>query len=125
MRRFIAACTVASAAAITACAGVPAASDAATSQRCANVLTRYIHATSVHTSGHYRCKSARTLLRRYFRKVVRTGQVEGGCAQARWQHGCAVGNFLCTITYRHRITRGRCGDGVRAVRFRERDFGSG
>lgn len=123
VRRFIAACTVASAAAITTSAGLPTASDAAASQRCANVLTRYIQATHVRTSGHYRCRPARTLLRRYFRKVVRTGQVDGGCAQVRLRGGCAVGNFLCTASRDGR--RGSCRDGVRTVRFRERDFGSG
>lgn len=94
---------------------------AASSRRCANVLTRHIEATSVTTFGGIRCTPARSLLRRYFNRVVREGQVEGGCAQDRFGDGCAIGDYLCTLDSRGRA--GRCFDGKRSIRFRERDLG--
>lgn len=96
----------------------PAASAAA---ECRNVITRYIHATSVRTDGGLRCAPARKVLRRYFRKVIDSAQVEGGCAHQRFADGCAVGRFLCFASASG--VRGRCTDGVGTVRFRERDFG--
>jgi hypothetical protein len=61
----------------------------------ANVNTRYITAKNVKTFEGLGCSKARQTLRRYFRKVVRTGQVQGGCAHQRFSTGCRVGSFRC------------------------------
>jgi hypothetical protein len=93
------------------------------SHRCLNVQTRYLSARGVTTFGQFSCKPARALVRRYFRKVVATGQTEGGCAQLRLtSSGCEVGNFVCRTT-RTRTLRGRCSDGLHVVRFLEVDRG--
>jgi hypothetical protein len=99
---------------------VPAA-DA--SGRCLNVRTTYISARGITTFGGYGCKPARALLRRYFHKVVATGQTEGGCAQLRTTSaGCEVGNFVCRVTG-PRTLHGRCSDGFHVIRYIEIDRG--
>jgi hypothetical protein len=107
-------------------AAAPVASPAPTAAAriaasCVNVITPYIRASAVRTSGPLRCPAARTLVRRYFRKVVNSAQTDGGCAQRRFADGCAVGNYVCKSNTAG--TRGRCSDGVRTVRFRESDTG--
>jgi hypothetical protein len=95
--------------------------EAHAAKRCANVITRHIQGTQVQTFGGYSCRAARALLRRYFVKVVTTAQTNGGCAQIRLSEGCAVGSFICKNS--PTTPRGRCSDGVRVVRFHERDLG--
>ena len=90
--------------------------------QCRDVLTRYIDATNVRTEGGLKCWRARPVLRRYFRSVVNTGQVNGGCAQKRWTSGCVVDGFRCFIDP-VRYDRGRCVRNDRVVRFNETDRG--
>lgn len=77
------------------------------------------------------CRSAKRLLRRYFRKVLRTAQTPGGCAQRRTTVGCRVRAWRCTVRYRRAANRlaGRCARqgerGKRVIRFDERDTGPG
>jgi hypothetical protein len=64
------------------------------------------------------------VMRAYFRKVVQTGQVAGGCAQQRLTTGCAVGEFVCKTKGTPTLP-GRCSNGSSSVRFREVDRGPG
>jgi hypothetical protein len=103
------------------------AAPAQAAKRCKPVQTERITATNVTTFGGLNCTPARSLLKRYFRKVVATAQSPGGCAQARNipDEGCAVRDFTCYTRFsqRTRLIYGRCTDGRRAIRFIETDRG--
>jgi len=102
---------------------VTSAADASI-RSCDDVYTDRIDATHVTTKGGLPCGRARRVTRAYFRKVVGTGQVVGGCAQKRLTTGCSVGQFVCRSTGTYTL-RGRCSNGTSSVRFRETDRGPG
>jgi hypothetical protein len=97
---------------------------AAAASHCANVNTRYIKAKHVKTLEGLGCSLARKTLRRYFHKVVASGQVEGGCAQQRFMGGCRVRSFRCYADP-NGGGRGECTGPRGTVRFREFDFPPG
>lgn len=107
-------------AALLVAAFLPGTSAAAS---CANVNTSHIKAKNVRTSSDLGCSLARKTLKRYFRKVVASGQVQGGCAQRRAHEGCRVRSFRCWSNYVDGRILGICTGPLGTVRFREFDFG--
>lgn len=93
-------------------------------RQCGSVHTHFIDGHDVRVSGGITCAGARSVMRGYFAKVVRTGQVEGGCAQKRLTTGCVIGHYRCRTTGIHTL-RGHCWHDGRDVRFREVDRGPG
>jgi hypothetical protein len=111
---------------VLASAGLPASAHAA-EKSCRPVTTSVAKATHVRASTGLSCRSGRRVVRRYFRKVGKEAQRQGGRAQVRLTSGCRIGRFRCFTRYSYRTNRlrGRCRMGPRYVRFRETDYGPG
>jgi hypothetical protein len=97
----------------------------AAARGCSNVSTDHIQAKNVKTFEGLRCSLARKTLKRYFRKVERSGQTVGGCAHRRATEGCRVRSFRCYSFYGAGRIRGECKGPLGEVRFREIDFSPG
>ncbi len=112
-------------AAVLACLAAALPPGTAAAGHCGNVSTSHIKAKNVRTFEGLRCSRARKTLKRYFRKVVASGQVQGGCAQNRFSTGCRVRSFRCYSSYGGGRITGECTGPRGTVRFREFDFGPG
>ena len=108
-----------------ACLGAALLPATASAASCANVDIGQIKAKNVWTYRGLGCSLARKTLKRYFRKVVASAQVEGGCAQTRFTDGCRVRSFRCHSSYGNGRIRGKCLGPLGSVRFRELNFGPG
>lgn len=97
----------------------------AAARGCSNVSTDFIQAKNVKAFEGLRCSLARKILKRYFRKVVASGQTQGGCAHRRATEGCRVRSFRCYSFYGAGRIRGECKGPLGTVRFREIDFSPG
>ena len=107
-------------------AALPANAHAA-EKSCRPVTTSVAKATHVQASTGLSCRWGRRVVCRYFRKMGKEAQLQGGCAQVRLTSGCRIGRFRCFTRYSYKTNRlrGRCRMGPRYVRFRETDYRPG
>jgi hypothetical protein len=120
---------------LAACVVAWPATPAAGSQHCSGSVRAYpsgpnIIATNIRVV-RVGCRPAKRLLRTYFRQVLGTAQVEGGCAHQRQNVGCRVNGWRCYSRYDRPTNslKGRCARrsaaGKRLIYFDERDIGPG
>ena len=119
---------------LTVLAGVPA-SRAEARKACDGSVRAYRSGPNIIGTNirvvRVSCRPAKRLLRVYFREVLRTAQVVGGCAQTRNTAGCVVRGWRCYSRYDRpsNSLKGRCArrgaQGKRLIYFDERDVGPG
>jgi len=92
---------------------------------CGNVKTRFLLAWSVESTPGFACSGAQKVIRKYFERVVETGQVLGGCAAKRSHKGCKIGGYRCFTRLSREASQleGECRGRKGRVYFNENDRG--
>ena len=120
---------------LAVCVVAWSAAPAAGARYCSGTVRAYESGPNIIASNirvvRVGCRPAKRLLRAYFREVLRTAQVEGGCAHQRQNVGCPISGWRCYSRYDRpsNSLKGRCARrtarGKRIIYFDERDIGPG
>jgi hypothetical protein len=94
---------------------------------CGSTGTTYLTAVEIESDHEIGCKTAHSVIRRYFRQVEATYQVNGGCAQVRSHSFCKVGKYECKTEWRSidKYLSGQCYGAKYAIFFTEEDQNPG